>query len=173
LPKVEFEREGVVVQAQPGQKLLEVAREAGIDVFRGMWTGFHCNRLGGWCNRCKVWLRPSTPSAVNPPTSAERFPLRLNGRVKGSQRLACQVQVSGDVVVHTRVGGPEVRANTDWQASPEPSKWKERWERRHDEPDEDEEKPKKKPAPVKAAAAAGGEATPAAAPSEAAAKKDA
>ena len=26
-------------------------------------------------------------------------------------RLACQVQVSGDVVVHTRVGGPDVKPN--------------------------------------------------------------
>jgi hypothetical protein len=25
-----------------------------------------------------------------------------------------------------------VKVNPDWQASPEPSKWKERWEKRHE-----------------------------------------
>jgi hypothetical protein len=57
----------------------------------------------------------------------------------------CQVQAQGDVVVHTRVGGPEVAGNTDWPDTDEPTKWKERWEKRHEgkggaaEPDEEAE----------------------------------
>jgi ferredoxin len=130
LPKVRFEREDITIEAKPGQNLLRLAESAGISVFRGMWPDLHCDGPGGWCNRCKVWVKPLTEGAINPPTKTETSPFRLNGRVRGNQRLACQVTVNGDVVVHTRVGGPPVKPNMNWQASPEPSKWKERWENR-------------------------------------------
>jgi len=132
MPKVTFEREQIVVDAQKGSTLLDVAEKAGVDVFRGMWTGLHCKRITGWCNRCKVWVKPEAPNAVNPPTAKEKMPLRLNGRVSGTMRLACQVQVLGDVTVHTRAGGPAVKLNATWEATPEGSAWKERWAKRHD-----------------------------------------
>jgi ferredoxin len=109
VPKVEFEREGIVVDAPAGQTLLEVAETAGIEVFRGIWPGLHCGKSRGWCNRCKVWVHAEPADAVNPPTATERGRLRLNGRVSGSMRLACQVQLRGDVRVHTRAGGPGLR----------------------------------------------------------------
>jgi ferredoxin len=132
LPKVTFEREDVVVEARAGQTVLEVAETQGISVFRGMWPSLHCERVRGWCNRCKVWVKPSQPNAVNAPTAAERFPLRPNGRVHGTLRLACQVQISDDIVVHTRAGGPPVVQTTHWEPVPGPTKWKERWEKRHE-----------------------------------------
>lgn len=132
MPKITFERELIDVDVRPGETLLDAAEKAGIDVFRGMWPGLHCNRVKGWCNRCKVWVTPSSPQAVNPPTLKERSPLKLGGRVSGTLRLACQVQVQGDVVVHTRVGGPPVRDNVDWPDTSGPTKWKERWEKRHE-----------------------------------------
>jgi ferredoxin len=106
VPKVEFEREGIVAEARPGQSLLEVAEAAGVELFRGIWPGLHCRRRLGWCNRCKVWVRCESAEAVNPPTGKEQARLRINGRVTGSLRLACQVEVRGDVQVHTRAGGP-------------------------------------------------------------------
>jgi ferredoxin len=112
VPKVEFEREGVVAEARPGQTLLDVAEAAGIEIFRGLWPDLHCGRRRGWCNRCKVWVRPSdesAPDALNPPTAKEQARLRLNGRVRGQMRLACQVQPRGDLRVHTRAGGPAPR----------------------------------------------------------------
>lgn len=132
MPKVTFEREQIVVDAPQGSTLLDVAEKAGVDVFRGMWPGLHCNRMKGWCNRCKVWVRGDSPNAINPPTGQEKMPLRLNGRVSGSMRLACQVQVSGDVTVHTRAGGPEVKQDSDWQQPTMGSAWKTRWEKRHE-----------------------------------------
>jgi ferredoxin len=131
LPTVRFEREDITVEAKPGANLLEVAEQAGVNVFRGMWPELHCGDSKGWCNRCKVWVKPLAEGAVNPPTKKETSGFRLNGRVKGTQRLACQVQVNGEIVVHTRVGGPEVKPNAEWHADPAPSKWKERWENRN------------------------------------------
>jgi ferredoxin len=116
VPKVEFEREGVVVEAHAGQTLLEVADAAGVELVRGIWPGLRCRRRPGWCNRCKVWVRPQddgAPDAVNPPTAKERTRLRLNGRVRGAMRLACQVEVRGDVRVHTRAGGPGTTPSLD------------------------------------------------------------
>jgi ferredoxin len=139
MPKVTFEREQIVVEAPRGATLLDVCEKTGIDVFRGMWTDLHCKRVKGWCNRCKVWVKPETPSSVNPPTAAERMPLRLNGRVSGTMRLACQVQVLGDLTVHTRAGGPEVKSNARWEPTTEPSRWKERWEKRHETKGQPEE----------------------------------
>lgn len=54
-------------------------------------------------------MHPDSDGAVNPPTAKETARLRLNGRVYGQQRLACQVELRGDVRVHTRAGGPVVR----------------------------------------------------------------
>jgi ferredoxin len=139
MPKVTFEREDLVVECKSGANLLEVADEAGVDVFRGIWPTLHCNRVKGWCNRCKVWVKSDAGQAVNGPTGWEKMPLRLGGRVSGSQRLACQVTVTGDITVHTRSGGPEVRATGDWAPTPGSTKWKERWEKRNENKGGDEE----------------------------------
>jgi ferredoxin len=140
MPKVTFEREGITVEARAGQTVLEVAEQAGIDVFRGMWPELHCGSAAkGWCNRCKIWVKPSTSGAVNAPTAVERRPRLLTARVSGTMRLACQVQVSGDVEVHTRSGGAPVRTNMVWEEVPGPTKWKERWEKRHEKGGGEEE----------------------------------
>jgi ferredoxin len=139
MPKVTFEREQIVVDARPGSTLLEIAEQAGVDVFRGMWTELHCKRMHGWCNRCKVWVKPDAANAINPPTSKEKSPFRLNGRVTGTMRLACQVRVNGDVAVHTRSGGPDVKPNATWHATDEKTAWKDRWEKRHESKGGDEE----------------------------------
>src|SRR5947207_2963448 len=120
MPKVVFEREGIVAEAKPGQTVLEVAEQQGISLFRGLWPGLHCGGLTGWCNRCKVWVKPAAPGAINPPTAKERFPLRPNGRVHGSMRLACQVVLTGEVTVHTRAGGAPIGPNMTWEASAAP-----------------------------------------------------
>lgn len=85
MPTVEFEREGVVVEARAGQTLLAVADAAGVQLFRGLWPALHCRRRPGWCRRCKVWVR-------------------AGGRARAA--LACRVTVDGPLAVHTRPGGP-------------------------------------------------------------------
>ncbi len=158
MPKVTFVNEQRTVEAKPGQTLLEVAEENGINVFRGLFQGLHCKRVHGWCNRCKVWANPLATGALNEKTGAEKRRLRLGGAVppSGTMRLACQAVVSGDCEVRTRAGFTPPRPSLQWDADPRPSKWRERWEHRNDEADEDEDKPKKKAAPPAATAAVGG-----------------
>jgi ferredoxin len=123
MPKVTFEREQVVIDVPEDTTLLAACERAGVDPVRGIWTGLRCRRVPGWCNRCKVWVKPAAPGAINEPTAKERSRLRVNGRVAGAMRLACQVELKGDVVVHTRVGGPAARAG---QPIDDPLAWRNR-----------------------------------------------
>ena len=84
--KVEFEREGVLVEADAGQTLLAVAEAAGVELFRGLWPELHCRRRTGWCRRCVVWVAEDGGAAT--------------------RRLACKVAVRSETRVHTRAGGP-------------------------------------------------------------------
>ena len=86
MARIEFEREGVVVEARAGQTLLEVAEAAGVELFRGLWPELHCRRQKGWCRRCTVWVSESGGAAT--------------------RRLACRVTVRDGLNVHTRAGGP-------------------------------------------------------------------
>lgn len=155
MPKVTFVNEQITVEAKPGENLLEVCERTEINVFRGLFQGFHCGGAKGWCNRCKVWATPLQPGAVNERTGAEKRRLRVNGAIPlhGTMRLACQVVVQGDVEIRTR-SGFEIEPNAEWQPDPRPFKWKERWDRRNDEPDEEEGSKKKPAAKAKASAAA-------------------
>ena len=156
LPKVTFLNEQITASAEPGQTLLEVAEKHGINLFRGIFQELHCNRVSGWCNRCKVWASATAPGAINPRTAKENMPLRINGALpkEGNMRLACQVIVSGDCEVRTRSGFVQSES-LEWAPDPRHFKWRDRWDRRNDEPDEDE-KPKKAPVakPVAAKTAA-------------------
>jgi len=144
MPKVTFEREDVTIECKPGERVLDVADRAGISVFRGIWPAFHCgSSVRGWCNRCKIWVKPNETGATasNVPTGTEKFPIRLNGQVRGTMRLACQVEVTGDLIVHTRSAGPGVQPNlVEWPAVEGPTRWKERWENRKvGAPDKDDD----------------------------------
>ncbi len=155
MPKVVFLNEQCTVEAKPGQTLLQVAEENGINLFRGIWPGLHCGSVTGWCNRCKVWASGLAPGAINERTSKEKRRFRINGALPsyGTARLACQVVLQGDCEVRTRPGFPHPVQTLEWQSDPRSSKWRDRWEHRNDEPAE-EEKPKAK---AGAKAAAGGQ----------------
>ena len=134
MPKVTFMNELKTVEVPAGATLLEAAEQNGIDIFRGIWPSFHCGVFPfvskGSCNRCKLWVTPLVPGAINERTSKEKSRLRMfNGSMPltGNMRLACQVKLTGDCEVRTRVGGPEHTPDTVWNADPRPSKWKDRW----------------------------------------------
>ena len=138
MPKITFMNELVTVEVPAGKNLLAAAEEAGVEVFRNMWPQLHCRGaqphywlpLLGHCGRCQVWVNPLAEGALNARTSSEK---KLPA---GTVRLACEVIVSGDCEVRTRVGGPARKPSASWEADPRPWKWKERWG----------EKPAEKPA---------------------------
>ncbi len=98
MPKVHFLNEYLTVDVPEGTTLLDAADEHGVQIYRGMWPNWNCSGLG-MCGRCKVWV-PSS-DAVSRLTLSERF-----RRVKGEQRLACQVLILDDMEVRTRPIGP-------------------------------------------------------------------
>ena len=171
MPKVTFLNEGRVVEAKPGQTILQVAQEHGIDVFRGLFRGFHCRRRFGWCGRCKVWVNGGA-EALTPRTAKEAKRLRGDdgGLPQSTLRLACQVTPLGDCEVRTRAGFDLPLSDLRWEADPRPWKWRDRWERRNDEPSEEEGAKKKGPAKAAEGAAAKAKAAPAKAAVEGAAE---
>jgi ferredoxin len=102
VPKVHFLTEMVTVDVPKNTTLREVAMQQGIQLYRGMWT--HVNCLGnGVCGRCRVWILSDAKNL-----SKRTYRERIVHRVTGSQRLACQVRILGDVEIRTRPIGPAV-----------------------------------------------------------------
>jgi ferredoxin len=101
VPKVHFINEQVTVEVAENTTLRQAAMEQGIEIYRGMWMHFNCFG-NGICGRCKVWIT-SSPDTVSRRSKRERF-----HRIRGQQRLACQVRIVKDVEVRTRPMGPAV-----------------------------------------------------------------
>ena len=98
MPKVHFLNEYLTVDVTEGSPLLDVAEQHGVMIYRGMWPNWNCGGRG-ICGRCKVWIPDS--SSVSPPSGPERV-----RRIKGEQRMSCQVEILGDTEVRTRPVGP-------------------------------------------------------------------
>ena len=101
MPKVVFVNEHRIVDVPQGKNLKTLALELGINPHREFFRGVNCGYLG-LCGTCQVWVRESSPG------SASRRNLReaLAG-MRGERRLACQVEIKGDLEVTTFAGGDE------------------------------------------------------------------
>jgi ferredoxin len=102
VPKVHFVNELISVDVPEGTPLRQVAREQGIELYRGMWT--HVNCFGnGLCGRCRLWVLSTTTRGPN-------WREWLHRSVRGEMRLACQLKILEDVEVRTRpLGGATVK----------------------------------------------------------------
>ena len=109
MPTINFVREGKKVQVEVGENLRYAALDNDIPLYRkfmGVSNYIQCHG-NGLCGTDEVIVSPS--NAVNPPTWQEKMnenippfgPLRQKQR---GTRLACQVQVNGDIEVITGVG---------------------------------------------------------------------
>lgn len=97
MPKVRFERENVEYEVEDGESLRYVALDHDIPIYCHIYNLANCHG-NGLCGSDKVQITPS--SAVNPRTLAERIHLRK----RPDLRLACQVEVHGDITVVTQCG---------------------------------------------------------------------
>ena len=109
MPTINFVREGKKVQVEVGESLRYAALDNDIPLYKkfaGMSNFIQCHG-NGLCGTDEVIVSPA--NAVNPPTWQEKLnenippfgPLRQKRR---GTRLACQVQVNGDIEVITGVG---------------------------------------------------------------------
>ena len=109
MPTINFVREGKKVQVEVGESLRYAALDNDIPLYKkflGASNFIQCHG-NGLCGTDEVIVSPA--NAVNPPTWQEKLnenippfgPLRQKRR---GTRLACQVQVNGDIEVITGVG---------------------------------------------------------------------
>ena len=126
MPKVTFVNEAVTLEAERGKTLKELAEGAGINLYEGFWSIYHCSGSGKCIgNGCRVWVAEGKSGAASPRTFWEKIRPSHSGQI----RLACQVHVEGDLDVRTQPGavGDNV-PNMKWEPDPAPSKWKDRLE---------------------------------------------
>lgn len=101
MPKIFFQKEFLEIEVPKGSNLRKAAHEAGISIDRPQLFGASCGGLG-ICGVCKVWVREREPRATNPRGFMERgMFLRF---FDGWRRLACKVEVLGDIDVWTSPG---------------------------------------------------------------------
>ncbi len=99
VPTIHFIREGVRVDVPEGDNVRYPALEHDVPVYCGLWKFANCHG-NGLCASDRVAVSPSVNT--NPLTFLEQ--IRLGGDLKKNpnMRLACQVQVFGDVTVDTQ-----------------------------------------------------------------------
>jgi caa(3)-type oxidase subunit IV len=98
MPKITFEKERVQVVAPMHSNLREIAVANKIPIYAGMAQVANC-RGNGQCGTCRVELNGEN---IKPRNAVEE------AKLKGADaklRLACQIEVLGDMVVKTQ--GPE------------------------------------------------------------------
>jgi ferredoxin len=94
-----FEREGKTLSTNAGNNLRKLAKENGISLYRGINKLLNC-RGQGLCGTCLVEIRASRPMDLNPRTGMEEQ--QLKNYTNRNLRLACQVQVHGNISVKTQ-----------------------------------------------------------------------
>lgn len=126
MPKVTFVNEAVTLEAERGKTLKELADGAGINLYEGFWSTYHCSGTGKCLGSgCRVWVSELGNGAASPRTFWEKIRPTHTGQI----RLACQVEVAGDLDVRTQPGASmDNRPNMKWEPDNAPSKWKDRLE---------------------------------------------
>jgi ferredoxin len=106
MPKVTFVREKQEIEVPEGANLRQAARDAGIEVYKGLEKYLNCRGFG-LCGTCKVLIKKGMEN-LNPKTFMEKFnmnvhPLTMLAALghEDELRLACQVEIKGDCTVET------------------------------------------------------------------------
>ena len=99
MPTVTFVREGKQVQVEEGDTVRYPGLENDVPVYCGIYKLFNCHG-NGLCGTDRVGVSPSVNT--NSLTFMEKFWLRGDLKKNPNMRLACQVQVLGDVAVDTK-----------------------------------------------------------------------
>jgi ferredoxin len=101
VPTITFVRENLQVEVPAGDHVRYPALEKDVPVYCGLWKFANCHG-NGLCGTDRVAVSP--PANTNPLTLMEKFWLRKDLKRNPHMRLACQVEVFGDVTVDTQCG---------------------------------------------------------------------
>ena len=99
VPTITFVRENKQVEVPEGDHIRYPALENDVKVYCGMWKYANCHG-NGLCGTDRIAVSPKTNT--NGLTPQEKFWLRKDLKKNPNMRLACQVQVFGDVSVDTQ-----------------------------------------------------------------------
>ncbi|MBO0790372.1 MAG: hypothetical protein J2P36_05410 [Ktedonobacteraceae bacterium] len=100
MPTIFFVRENVRVDVPEGDSVRYPGLENDVPVYCGIWKFANCHG-NGLCGTDRVAVSPA--ENTNPLTFMEKFWLGKDRKKKNpNMRLACQVQVFGDVNVDTQ-----------------------------------------------------------------------
>jgi ferredoxin len=100
VPTITYVRENIQVEVPVGDHVRYPALENDVAIYCGIWKFANCHG-NGLCGTDRVAVSPS--ANTNPLTFAEKFWLRNDRKKKNpNMRLACQVEVLGDVTVDTQ-----------------------------------------------------------------------
>jgi ferredoxin len=99
VPTIKFVRENIQVDVPEGDQIRYPALENDIKIYGGLWNLANCHG-NGLCATDRVEVTPA--ENINAPSFLEKLRLGKARQRNPNLRLACQVQVFGDVEVLTR-----------------------------------------------------------------------
>lgn len=99
MPTISFVRENVRVEVPEGDSVRYPALESDVPIYCGLSKFVNCHG-NGLCGTDRVAVSPS--KNTNSLTFMEKFWLRSDLKKNANMRLACQVQVFGDVTIDTQ-----------------------------------------------------------------------
>lgn len=103
MPQIHFTKEGKVVECERGEKLRDVARRHGIELYPGLKRILNCRGLGH-CGECRVHVTGGAEN-LSKKGLREKFRIAVSWFKLGNEdrvRLACQARVEGDVTIETQ-----------------------------------------------------------------------
>lgn len=103
MPTVKFVNEKKTIEVPQGTNLRQAALEAGIELYPGIHAYANC-RGNGLCHSCRVRLKNGTTAGASARGPWERLQELLSWYAVGDPevRLACQLEVQGDLEVETQ-----------------------------------------------------------------------
>ncbi len=99
MPTITYVHENQRIEVPEGDTVRYPALENDVSVYCGLWKIINCHG-NGLCGTDRVAVSPSVNT--NPLTFMEKFWLRGDLKKNPNMRLACQVQIFGDVAVDTQ-----------------------------------------------------------------------
>jgi 2Fe-2S ferredoxin len=92
MPKIKIAKTGVLIEARPGQTLMQSVLAAGLPVASS------CNG-DGVCAKCQIQIVVGAEN-LSPPNPIEVFLCEKN-KIPSNKRISCQTEVLGDITVDT------------------------------------------------------------------------